>query len=192
MRITLLRHGNPELSVWDKIHALEIPEWIAAYNSAGVEQSISQSCQEMVNEFAHKFIVCSHLNRSIHSAKIIGYPSPDLLDSIFGEAELPIIPIPVIKLTPHVWSMIFRIFWFVGVSKKVESLSSFKSRVVMATEKLVYQAAIHDSVLLIGHGIINRFLAKELVLKGWTGKEASNDNKYWGYRYWEYVTYIKY
>ncbi|MEE9337238.1 MAG: hypothetical protein V3U87_04095 [Methylococcaceae bacterium] len=189
MRITLLRHGNPELSAWDKIHASEMPEWIAAYNSTGVERDISQSCQEMVNEFEHKFIVCSHLNRSIHSAQMIGYSSPDLVDSIFCEAELPVIPIPMIKLTPHGWSMVFRVFWFVGVSKKVESLSSFKSRVSLATEKLVHQAIIHDSVLFIGHGIINRFLAKELILKGWIGKETPNDNKYWGYKYWEYTTY---
>jgi broad specificity phosphatase PhoE len=191
MRITILRHGIPDLSDWGKITTSEMPEWIAAYNSAGVEQKISQSCQEMVNEFEHKFIVCSHLKRSIHSAKIIGYPLPDLVDSIFCEAELPVIQLPIIKLTPHDWSMVFRVFWFVGISKKVESLTSFKYRVSLAAEKLVHLATIHNSVLFIGHGIINRFLAKELILKGWTGKEAPNDNKYWGYKYWEYATYIK-
>jgi len=189
MRITLLRHGIPDLPSWGKITASEMPEWIAAYNFAGVEQKISQSCQEMVNEFAHRFIVCSHLNRSIHSAKILGYQSSDLVDVIFSEAELPAIQFPFIRLTPHVWSMVFRIFWFVGVSKKIESLSSFKSRVSLAAEKLVHLATIHDSVLFIGHGIINRFLAKELILKGWTGEEIPNDNKYWGYKYWEYTTY---
>jgi len=30
----------------------------------------------------------------------------------------------------------------------------------------------HDSALLIGHGIINHFLAKELISKGWLGEEA--------------------
>ncbi len=191
MQITILRHGIPDLSSWSKIHTLEIPGWIAEYNSAGVEQEISQSCEEMISELEHKYIVCSHLKRSIHSAKVIGYQSPDLIDSVFNEAGLLVIRIPFVRLTPHVWSMIFRLFWIIGVSNQVESLSAFKIRVSLAAEKLIHQAKNHDKVLFIGHGIINRFLAKELILKGWEGKEAPNDNKYWGYRYWEYITYTK-
>jgi broad specificity phosphatase PhoE len=191
MQITILRHGIPDLPGWDKIHSSRMPEWIKAYNSAGVKNEIGLSCQEMVSELRHNFIVCSNLNRSTHSAKIIGYQSPHLIDASFCEAELPKIQLPIIKLTPHVWSMIFRVFWYAGVSPKAESVKKFESRVSLAAEKLIQLAQNHDSVLLIGHGIINRFLAKELIAKGWLGKEAPNRNKYWGYKYWEYATYTK-
>ncbi len=116
---------------------------------------------------------------------------PHLIDEIFCEAELPKIQLPIFKLTPHVWSMIFRVFWFAGISYKAESIEEFKLRVSLAAKKLIQLAQNHDSVLLIGHGIINRFLAKELIAKGWLGEEAPNGNKYWGYKYWEYTTYIK-
>ena len=191
MQITLLRHGTPDLSGWGKIHSSRMPEWIDAYNSSGVKNESEQFCQEIVAELTYQFIVCSNLPRSIHSAKIICYQSPHLVDAIFSEAELPSIRIPLFKLTPHVWSMIFRVFWFVGKSPKAESLKAFKSRVSLATERLIQLAKIHDSVLLIGHGIINRFLAKELISQGWLGEEAPNGNKYWGYKYWEYATYTK-
>jgi broad specificity phosphatase PhoE len=168
-----------------------MPEWIEAYNSAGVKNEVNSSCQEMVSELNHNFIVCSDLERSLHSAKIIGYKSVNLVDSLFREAELTSIAIPVVRLTPHVWSMFFRVFWFVGVSSKVESLHTFKSRTCLAAEKLIQLAKDHESVIFIGHGVINRFLAKELISKGWSGEEAPNGNKYWGYKYWEYAVYTK-
>ncbi|MEE9339043.1 MAG: histidine phosphatase family protein [Methylococcaceae bacterium] len=191
MQITILRHGIPDLSGWGKINSSRMPEWIEAYNSAGVKNETCQYSFEKVRELTHKFIVCSNLTRSTHSAKIIGYQSPHLIDAIFCEAELPKFSIPVIRLTPHVWSMIFRVFWFAGVSTKAESLEAFKLRVSLAAEKLIQLAKNHDSVLFIGHGIINRFLAKELISEGWSGEEAPNGKKYWGYKYWEYAVYIK-
>ncbi len=191
MQITILRHGIPDLSEWGEIHSSRMPEWIEAYNSSGVKNETTPFGQEIVAELTHKFIVCSNLARSIHSAKIIGCQSPHLVDAIFSEAELPSIRIPIIQLTPHVWSMIFRVFWFVGVSPKAESFEVFKPRASLAAERLIQLAKTHDSVLFIGHGIINRFLAKELISKGWSGEEAPNGNKYWGYKYWEYATYTK-
>ncbi len=191
MKITILRHGIPDLSGWDKIHSSIMPEWINAYNSAGVKNDIGLSCQEMVSELRHNYIVCSNLNRSTHSAKIIGYQSPQLIDAMFREAELPKIQLPIIRLTPHVWSMIFRVFWFAGLSPKAESIEEFKPRVLLGAEKLIQLAKKHDSVLLIGHGIINRFLAKELISKGWLGEESPRGKKDWGYKYWEYATYTK-
>ncbi|MCK5829522.1 MAG: hypothetical protein KAH20_04400 [Methylococcales bacterium] len=191
MQITILRHGIPDLPVWDRIHSSGMPEWIDAYNSVGVKDEVNHSCQEMIRESTYKFIGCSHLTRSIHSSIIIGYQSPDLIDAIFREAELPVIQIPFIRLTPHVWSMVYRVFWFAGVFIQVESLDLFKSRVALAADKLIQLAEKHGSVLLIGHGIINRFLAKELISKGWVGEEAPDGKKYWGYKYWEYATYLK-
>lgn len=137
-------------------------EWIEAYNTAGVKNESTQPCQEMLREFSHKFIVCSNLTRSTHSAKIIGYQSPHLIDGMFREAELPKIQLPMVRLTPHIWSMwsmVFRAFWFVGIFPNAESVEKFKPRVSLATEKLIQLAKNHDSILLIGHGIINRFLA---------------------------------
>lgn len=191
MKITLLRHGRPDLPEWKRTHSSLMQQWIEAYNAAGVINEYSQSCQAMVDRLQPQFIVCSSLQRSTHSAKIIGYPSPNLIDALFSEAELPFIQVPMLKLMPHDWSIIYRVFWFIGVSPHVESLNNFKLRVSLAAEKLIQLAEKYETVLLIGHGIMNRFLAKELLAKGWLGNEAPNGNKYYGYQYWEYASYTK-
>lgn len=191
MHITILRHGVPDLSGWGKISSSRMPEWIKAYNAAGVKQEAHLFAEKMGRELAHKFIVCSDLARSVHSTQLIGYQSSHLIDAIFREAELQDIRIPLLRLTPHTWSIVFRLFWFAGISNKAESIEPFKQRVSLAAAKLVQLAHEHDSILLIGHGIINRFLAKELLSNGWLGDEAPNGNKYWGYRYWEHATYTK-
>jgi hypothetical protein len=191
IQITILRHGIPDLPEWGKVHASKMPEWINAYNAAGVKNSVSPIVLKMINHSSHQFIVCSNLKRSIHSAKIIGYQSPHLVDAVFREAELPTIQIPFIRLTPHQWSMVFRGFWFIGVSTDIEPLAAFKQRVSSAAEQLIKSAEKHDSVLLIGHGVINRFISKALISKGWIGEKAPNGNQYHGYEYWEHAQYTK-
>ncbi len=191
MQITILRHGIPDLSGWGKINTSRMPEWIEAYNSTGVKNEVNPLSLEKVHELTHKFVVCSSLKRSIHSAEIIGYQSPDIIDAVFREAELPKVQIPLFRLTPHVCSIIFRFFWLLGVSTNVESLKAFKPRVALAAEKLIQLANKYDSVLFIGHGVFNRFLAKELISKGWTIEEAPNGTMLWGYLYWEYSVYTK-
>ena len=167
-----------------------MPDWINAYNISGVKKDINPSIIGMINKLRPSFIVCSDLKRSLHSAEIIGYPSPNLIDSLFREADLTHFKIPLIKFTPHTWSMIYRIPWLMGSSTNGESINEFKPRVHLATEKLISLAKRHNSVLFVGHGILNRFLAKELIAQGWAGKATPN-NKYWGFKYWEYETYTK-
>lgn len=124
-----------------------MPEWIEAYNLAGVKNEANPSAQKMLRDLSQSFIVCSDLARSLIYAKIIGYPLPNKMDAIFREAELPHIQIPLIRLTPHVWSRIFRLFWLAGISPRVESLESFKQRAVMAVEELIKLAKSHLNII---------------------------------------------
>ncbi len=190
MQITLLRHGQPDLPEWGKTRSSKMPKWIESYNTAGVKNLPPQHCQHMLQENSYNLIVCSNLNRSIHSAEIIGY-SANKIDSKFREAELPVIKLPLLKLTPHHWSIIFRLFWLAGISPNVESLKPFRNRVKLAATELNQLAINHGTVLFIGHGIFNRFLAMALIANGWSGEEAPNGNKYKNYQYWEYANYTK-
>lgn len=153
------------MSAWGKIHSSRMSEWIEAYHSAGVKNEVNPSSQEMVCKLKHNFIVCSDLARSLHSAEMIGYPSPNLVDSLFREAELTSIVIPVIRLTPHAWSMAFRVFWFAGVSSKAESLDAFKPRACLAAEKLIQLAKDHESVCSLVMALLIVFWQKNLFPK---------------------------
>jgi len=166
-------------------------EWIKHYNLSSVIHKERSRIQLFYGVSEKVFVVCSDLPRSIHSAEVVGYKNINVIDSIFREAELPELYIPLIKMKPHTWSMVFRIFWYFGVSLNVEPIKSFKLRVTSAAKALIKYSEENDEVLFIGHGIINRFIAKELMSYGWHRDQESNRNKHLGYKYWEYEKYNK-
>ena len=166
-----------------------MPEWIKAYNTAGVIKPEAEKLVRLTQISKPNFIVCSTLRRAIHSIEFIGYKVPDLTDDLYREAELPVLSIPIVKLKPEAWSVVFRLIWACGISLKVESLEFFKFRVTKAAKNLIELAKIHESVLFMGHGIFNRLLEKKLIANGWQKSMHSNKNSYWKYQHWEISIY---
>jgi len=189
MKVVIQRHGEPDIGKWGKISSSEMGRWINCYNESGVVLD-NKPCSESLSHIKNSFVVCSSLERSKHSAKLVEVDT-FISDSSFCEAELPVVNVPLLKLAPHTWSIIFRIFWFLGVSKNVESRMAISSRVKIACKALENLAEEHSNVVLIGHGIMNRLIAKELLRRGWGGEAAPNGKKYHGYSYWEYSVFIK-
>ncbi len=150
----------------------------------------NKPCSEAINHAKGSYVICSTLERSKHSAKLLEVEQ-FITDALFCEAELPVVNVPLLKMAPQTWSIIFRVFWFFGLAKNVESKKEISSRVRAACSILERLAVEHDNVVLIGHGIMNRLIAKELLLSGWSGEAAPNGKKYHGYRYWEYSIFIK-
>ncbi len=189
MKIVIQRHGEPDIGKWGKIPSSEMVKWIDCYNESGVVVDNKPCCESIIHA-KNSFTVCSTLERSRHSASLLEVES-FISDKSFCEAELPIVNVPLLKTFPHTWSIIFRIFWFFGISKNVESKKEISSRVKVACNMLEGLADQHENILLVGHGIMNRLIAKELLLRGWGGEEAPNGKKYHGYSYWEYSVFIK-
>lgn len=189
MKIVIQRHGEPDIGKWGKILSSEMRKWISRYNESGVTVD-NMPCSESLTHAKNSFVVCSTLERSRHSVKLLEVKE-HMPDSSFCEAELPIVNVPLLKISPHTWSMIFRVFWFLGLSKNVESRKEITSRVKHACETLERLAEEHENIHLVGHGIMNRLIAKELLQRGWGGEKAPNGKKYHGYSYWEYSVFIK-
>ena len=94
----------------------------------------------------------------------------------------------------NIWSVSVKnltIFWFLGISKNVESRKEITNRVNLACQKLEELAKNHTNIHLVGHGIMNRLIAKKLLKNGWDGEEAPNGKKYYGFSYWEYSKFTK-
>ena len=70
MEIILLRHGKPELDLKGRLNASEIKQLIVAYNQSGVQDHPSET---LIKRFNKHHVVCSNLNRSIQSAKRLGF-----------------------------------------------------------------------------------------------------------------------
>lgn len=165
------------------MQASELQHWIASYNAVGIkaENQPPKAIYEAVSNCA--IAVCSDLPRSIESAQALGVPQFYCAAPLFREAGLPYAEWRFPKLPPTAWAALFRILWLAGFSRNSESLSHAKERALKATEKLESLAYAHGSVALIGHGMLNRFIAKNLLSSGWQG--PSNPGK----RYWEFGVY---
>lgn len=68
-----------------------------------------------------------------------------------------------------VWIVLVRVLWVLGFSRNGESLRNAKKRANHAAARLVELAEEHQQILLVGHGFINYFIAKELRKRGWSG-----------------------
>jgi len=189
MKIIIQRHGEPDIGEWKKVPSSEMAKWIKCYNESGVVVN-NKPCPVSIDHAKNSFVVCSTLERSKHSARLLGVDD-FLSESFFCEAELPVANIPLLKISPHSWSIIFRILWILGLSTNVESKKSILNRVKAASKRLEDLAEEYESILLVGHGIMNRLIGKELVQRGWRGEVAPNGKKYRGYSYWEYSVLVK-
>ena len=187
MEIVLLRHGEPEIDLLAlsevKVAANELKALVQSYVSAGIKEG--QYLPEAAIEIALKCnaVVCSDLPRSIDSAKALGVEDIYLSESMFREMAIPYANWKSPKLSLRAWYLLFRLFWLLGYSTNGESIRLARKRVTAASGKLRDIAKQRNSVLLVGHAIVNRFIAKELVATGWDGPKTPGEG------YWEFAVY---
>ena len=178
MKIVLLRHGKPDIPDLGKLRASEFHQWIETYNLAPLDSKLKPPAALIELAKHCNIIVCSDLQRSIESAKTLGIKDIHCIDTLFREFELPYANFPSPKLSPGVWSVLYRILWFMGFASNCESLVAARQRAANAANILHDKAVSSQTVLFVGHSLLNSFIAKKLVSKGWQGS-ISIFNKHW-------------
>lgn len=181
MKIVIVRHGKPDVPDFEKLKACELNTWIDSYNAAGIVQKpppvrtieIATQCRA---------VVCSDFPRSTQSAAALNVKVLHSA-SLFREVCLPYAKWNLLRLSPYTWALLFRIFWALGYSSHGESFRSFQLRASAGAEKLKQLATEHGSVLFVGHGLINKFIAKELLSSGWKGPRSP------GWKHWAFGVY---
>ena len=171
----LMRHGKPVLSQVGWLAPAEMERWIEHHNLSEVEaDGIPLSSLKVVNSAS--FIVTSTALRALSSVQALGHAA-SVADAVFSEAQLPFALWRFPRLPPFVWAAFFRLLWFFGYSRGADSIQVTKTRAKAAAQQLSSFAA-KDRVLLVGHGIMNRFIAKELIALGWAAR-TNHESKYW-------------
>lgn len=182
MRITLLRHGKPAFELKGNVRGKNLNMIVKSYDLSGI---VGTPPIETVTAIqGNNIVVCSHLVRSVESAKALGYSKFLIKDPLFSETAIPhfnggFLPLPV-----SVWVVALRLLWLFGFSRNGESLTDARRRARKAAERLVELAEEHQSVLLVGHGFINHFIAKELQKVGWLGPSKPSKG-FWSYGIYE-------
>jgi broad specificity phosphatase PhoE len=176
MEIILVRHGRPNFKVNNIISASGFSQWVRYYNKSNVcsESTPPNLLSDRTKSF---YVVSSDLSRAIHSAVLCVDKSPDLILKELREMDIPRFKFPL-KLKATHWLIISRLLWFFNVNTQVESFKRAKLRVKLAASKLVELTKKHDEIVVFSHGLINKYLSKELIKLGWSG--TYKRQSYWG------------
>ncbi len=184
-KIILLRHGEVNIKEYKNIWANEFEKWTIEYNNSDIKSNFSSKdeIKNIINQT--NVLVCSKLKRSIQSVEIFD-KTPFEINELFNEAEIPFSNWNLLKLQPKIWLVFFRVLWFFGYSQNCESFKDTKQRVKKATKRLIDLSKQNKSVILIGHGILNKLIAKELISQRWNQTKKSQ-NKNWDYGIFELI-----
>lgn len=173
-----MRHGRPDFTGAPKITAHEMEAWIRNYDASNIGRDQPPDAVRLQTSKV-LLVLSSPLPRALSSVERLGL-KPDRVDDVFSEAELPVFLVPVIKLSPFSWAILYRLLWLCGLSKKAESLAMAKIRARRAADILIKHACDHmHPVLLMGHGVMNQLIASELKSLGWKRRTRAGKG-YWG------------
>jgi broad specificity phosphatase PhoE len=182
MEIILARHGRPTLDRKDWVSPGQLADWILAYDAGGVV--VEEIPAPLRGEVAKSgWIVSSPLCRCVQSAAALAPLRKIGYAELLREAGLPYAMWGFPRLPPSVWTVLFRAAWFLGYTANSESLVVAKIRARSAANMLIELAREHQSVFVMGHGIMTALIAKELVLQGWEGPKRP------AHGYWQFSVY---
>lgn len=182
MKITIIRHGKPAFELKGSVRGKDLGMIAQSYDNSGIVDE--PPCETISAISGPSFIICSHLRRSIESAGALGCQEVHLSDSIFCEAAIPHVERGNIPLPITLWIIVLRLMWLFGYSKNGESFANTRKRARQAAARLIELAEKHQDILLVGHGVMNHFIAKELRRIGWSGPRSP------GKKYWEFAHYV--
>lgn len=165
MQITLVRHGPPALQLDSWLAPMALREWLRHYDRAGLVSGAVPAATQTLASGA-QLLVCSTLRRSLESAQRLAQGRPVLDEALFREAEPPWPAWFETRLPPLAWSAMSRLAWLPG---GLQARPETARRARQAAQRLVQLAGEHGSVLLVGHGLMSRLIARELRASGWQG-----------------------
>jgi broad specificity phosphatase PhoE len=185
MEIILVRHGKPAVLMADPISGHDVGRWVGRYNEVGITRDLAPP--ERVRRFGSSAgcVVASDLRRSIESATWLASPREVRIDADLREAVLPESLGMSMRMPPGAWVIAARVAWWLNCCRSSETIEMTRRRASRATDRLCALAAEHGTVLVVGHGMFNRFIATQLLRRGWRGPRLLP------WAYWAAATFIQ-
>ena len=176
-----MRHGKVRLEGRGEQRISNVRDAVSLYDHSPV------SAPEGLDfaEFENAWIVCSDLSRSRESA-LLAFGRFDETDRHFREAESPDVSISPVRARVPILIGVARGLWLLGRSKGCESFRQFRTRCERAAEKLIAYDTDGQDVILVGHGVLNRYIASALRQRGYAGPRVPGSVR-WGRSRYERV-----
>lgn len=185
MQIILMRHGQPAIDHRQWLSASGFGTWIERYNAAAIDPASPPPGKAIQLARQANYVLCSCLPRSLTSATALTIDKPHDQDLAFRELEMPHAEWRFPILPVSLWLVFFRICWALGYHRDTESFAAGRARASACADTLSQLSATHGCVLFIGHGLLNRFIARALHRAGWQTSEQTSS------RHWEYATFSR-
>jgi broad specificity phosphatase PhoE len=178
MRIVLVRHGKPGDVSGDSIAGRDIGRWVRHYNDAGISRELAPPAAVRDLASSAGCLLVSSLRRAVESAAWLAGSKDIRVDPDLREAALPESMAVSIRLSPRVWVPLARVAWWLNWGDSDETIAATRQRAGRVADRLGALAVEYGSVMAIGHGMFNRFVASQLRQRGWRGP------KVWPRAYW--------
>ena len=176
MGIFLVRHSEPSAATNPQLNAAGFAQWVRKYNASGLsDESVLPA--SMRNRLPDGYVVCSDLPRAIQSAQVCFDRPADEQLSLLREMEIPRYKLPF-RLGAYTWLILNRALWYSGLKGKFESFEIARDRARLATDSLEHLYKVHGELIVFGHVLMNKQIAKCLIRRGWRGQVKHC--AYWG------------
>lgn len=184
LSIYLVQHGKP--AVWSApkyarmIPGREFAQFLEDYNHTGINSNVAPPVTLVAAAANMNVLFCSSLFRAVQSFRTLAPDRQVLTDPVFNEAAFPSGFNTAVFFPPIIWMIISRTLWRIGFSQEVESYKDTLKRAKNAA-KILHEAALqHQKVMLLGHGLMNVLIRKELCSSGWkfSGRPSFS---FWGF-----------
>jgi broad specificity phosphatase PhoE len=175
-QIALIRHGEPDIIKTGSFSFKEAKEYMQAYDSVGIilpdEPFFEVEDSDSVAFFA------STIPRAQATAKYLFGAERDIVSSSdfrefersLGNRRMPM------RLPLKYWTVGARIQWFLGINLEgIESFGEARARAREAARMLDSVSVEKEKVVLVAHGMFNRFVARYLRKHGWTEIREGDD-----------------
>jgi hypothetical protein len=155
-QIILIRHAKVDISnPW--IYSAQLKDYLEVYNNSPIlKEPISKKLQKFVKNA--DTLATSELLRAKETLKLFN-KEPDFTSPLFNESPLPYVKFKLFKLPAKVWTVIYRVAWLFGFSKNANSI---KQERLIAKKAALTLISKKQNIVLVGHGIKNYLIAKEL------------------------------
>lgn len=165
-RVVLIRHGQPNIDKKGWRNRKEAMKYVSDYDSVGIiPPDFTPVCLKAGQSVT---VYHSTLPRAAHTAKLLFEDTPMVADPRFREFERKVMKFINVKLPLGFWVGTSRILWFAGVNKRnIESFKTAKRRAKGNAVFLASKATENGEVILVAHGLHNKFVMKYLRKTGW-------------------------
>ena len=166
-QIILIRHGEPDLNKKGWRGRNEAVRFAAAYDTVGIVPFDKKlHCFEGINT---NKVYHSSLPRARHTAQLLFGAHLKLIENDrFREFERKVMKFINLKMPLLFWLGTSRLLWLMDLNNKdIETFKEAKSRAMENALFLAEQAKNDSQVILVAHGLHNKYVIKYLRENGW-------------------------